>query len=108
MSVGLPPACRITASFAAGGKLRHEFYIDRATKDECKHTFDLILEQKDTFETAYGDGLSWERLDDRKASRIASYRDGSVDHAEQHEDYINWFVACGDRLRTALASVALD
>lgn len=108
MSVGLPPGCSITSSFAAGGKLRHEFYIDRATPEECKELFDALEAQKELFETAYGRALTWERLDSKKAARIAEYRDGSVDLAEEHEDYINWFLDAGTRMRAAIAAVDLE
>jgi hypothetical protein len=108
MSVGLPTGCTVTASFAAGGKLRNEFYIDRATQDECKELFDSIHEQLAAFEAAYGSALSWHRLDSKKASRIAEYRDGTVENAEEHDDYIDWFINAGDRMRRALASVAIE
>jgi hypothetical protein len=107
MSVGLPPGCTIAECFAAGGKLRAEFYIDRASQDECKALFDSIHEQKEAFEAAYGRGLSWERLDSKKASRIAEYRDGSVEQRADHDEYIAWFIEAGDRMRKALASVAM-
>ena len=108
MSVGLPPGCAITSSFAAGGRLRHEFYIDRSTQEECKELFDLIEAQKDDFEEAYGRPLTWERLDSKKASRIAEYGEGRVELGEQHEDYIAWFLDAGIRMRKAVATVQLS
>jgi hypothetical protein len=108
MSVGLPAGCSITACFAAAGKLRNELYIDRATQDECKAMFDTLYEQKDVFEEAYGRPLSWERLDHRKAAKVAEYRDGNVLETEQHDVHIDWFIDSGTRLRRALAAVALE
>jgi hypothetical protein len=108
MSVGLPPGCTITECFAAGGKLRHEFYIDRASQDECKAAFDSIHEQKGAFELAYGCELSWERLDSKKACRIAEYRVGTVENVVDHDVYIAWFIEAGDRMRKALAAVAIE
>lgn len=105
MSAGLPPGCMVTASFAAGGKLRNELYIDRATPEECKAVFDHIAEQKDAVEAAFGGPLSWERLDHRKASRIADYSEGDVAHVENHDIYLAWFLDSGDRLRKAMAMV---
>lgn len=108
MSVGLPAGCVAMPSFAAGGRLRHEFYIDRATQDECKALFDSACEQKEAFEAVYGRDLSWERLDSKKASRVADYREGKVEETQDHEEYIDWFLDAGDRMRKAVASVALQ
>ncbi|MFP5255426.1 MAG: DUF4268 domain-containing protein [Acidimicrobiia bacterium] len=108
MSAGLPHGCMITASFAAGGKLRNEFYIDRATPDECKELFDRLVGQKELIEAVYGEPLSWERLDNRKAARVAAYRDGDVTVDADHDTYIEWFVDAGDRLRAAIAKAEIS
>jgi hypothetical protein len=65
-------------SFAQGGKIRAEFYIDLEDKDRNKRLFDHLLEQKPEIEREFGERLSWERLDDRRACRIAVYREGSI------------------------------
>lgn len=108
MSIGLPAGCTITESFAGGGKLRHEFYVDRASQDECKALFDALYDQREAFEAAYGRPLTWERLDSKKASRVAEYRDGTVENSAEHDDYIAWFLDAGDRMRKAIAAVAID
>ena len=108
MSTGLPPGCEITASFAAGARLRNEFFINRSTPEECKALFDHLAGQKENLEMLYGGTLSWERLDNRKGSRIAAYTDGEVTNIDQHDSYIDWFIDAGDRLRRALGSVSLS
>lgn len=100
--------CLIIASFAAGGKLRHELYIDRSTAEECKSLFDAIAAQSSVLEAAYGAQLTWERLDHRKASRITVYGEGDVAIVDQHDSYMNFFVDAGDRLRRALAAIEVD
>jgi len=82
-----------TNSFAQGGKVRAEFYIDLQDKDENKKLFDRLLEQKAAIEKEYGAGLTWERLDDKRASRIAAYRDGSIDApAEMRAELRQWSI----------------
>jgi len=80
-------------SFAQGGKIRAEIYIDLQDKDRNKRLFDQLHEQRVTIEKEYGGSLSWERLDDRRASRIAAYREGSIDEpAEAHTELRQWSI----------------
>jgi hypothetical protein len=55
----------------AAGKV--ELYIDRGPKgtEENKHIFDRLQQQKDDIERAFDGALSWQRLDDKRACRIA-------------------------------------
>ena len=66
-------------SFAQGGKVRAEVYIDLQDKDRNKRLLDRLWAQQSVIEKEFGGSLSWERLDDRRASRIAVYREGSID-----------------------------
>jgi len=52
---------------------RVEIYIDRGTgrATENKRIFDLLREHQGEIEAAFGGGLSWQRLDDKGACRIA-------------------------------------
>jgi hypothetical protein len=47
-----------------------ELYIDTGEKDENKRIFDALYEKKQQIEQSFGLPLSWERLDDKRASRI--------------------------------------
>ncbi len=70
-------------SFAQGGRVRAELYIDQGEADRNKALFDTLLGEKTGIEQDFGEPLEWERLDDRRASRIAVYREGSIDQPEQ-------------------------
>jgi len=82
-----------TNSFAQGGKVRAEFYIDLQDKDENKNLFDRLLTQQAAIEKEYGTSLAWERLDDKQASRIAAYREGSIDDPpETRAELLQWSI----------------
>jgi hypothetical protein len=80
-------------SFAQGGKVRTDLYIDLGEKGPNKDLFDRLASEKERIEADYGESLQWERLDDRRASRIAIYRHGSIDDApETLVEIRNWAV----------------
>ena len=48
-----------------------ELTISKATQEENKKIFDHLLAKKDEIESVYGSSLLWERLNEKKSSRIA-------------------------------------
>jgi hypothetical protein len=61
-------------SVAADKRLRIEAYIDSGERDLNKALFDEFRSEAAHWEATVGQSLSWERLDDKRASRIAAYR----------------------------------
>jgi len=96
-----------SASFAQGGKLRNELYIDTGDQAANAALFDQLAAIKDEIEAAYGGPLAWEDLPSRRACRIADYGDGDVSNEDQFDAYIDWFFATGTRLRAALGAAAV-
>ena len=61
----------------SGERADVELYIDRKEKEENKKIFDTLLSHKEKIEEKFGEPLKWERLDEKKASRIRrSFREG--------------------------------
>ena len=71
------------ASFAQGDKARTDLYIDVGDGAKNKALFDWLYEQRDEIHSKLGKELEWERLDDKRASRISIYRDGSIQSSEE-------------------------
>lgn len=89
-----------SASFARGGRARVDLYIDDGDVDENKELFDDLFAQRQEIETAYGARLEWERLDDKQASRVAVYTDGSIEDDPQRLDAVaEWMIAQLLRMR---------
>lgn len=84
----------ITYGFVFGGGLaRAEAYIDRPNGMWNKWLFDELYAQREDIEAEFGDELEWQRLDNRRASRIAHKREGSIDDPKETlEDIEDWAV----------------
>ena len=68
-------------SLARHGHFRVQFYIDCGDKEKNKALYDKLYIHKDTMQTKLEDmpsPLEWERMDDKRASRIALYHIGAI------------------------------
>ena len=93
-------------SFAQGGKLRSEFYIDFGDVDANMALFERLAAIKEEIEASYGAPLVWEDLPGKRACRIADYGQGDVSNGDQFDEYIDWFFDTGSRLRTVIGVAA--
>lgn len=57
-------------SVVTGDYIRIELSIHGKTQDENKAIFDALESQRDKIESSFGDSLEWERLSDKRMSRI--------------------------------------
>lgn len=70
-------------SFADDNRVRVEVYIDFGDKERNKALFDHLKGQEASIEKDFGAPLTWERLDAKRASRIAFYREGSIEQSSE-------------------------
>jgi len=68
----------ISLSFTLKRQFRMELYIDTGNKEENKKIFDKLYNNQNEIENLIGQEISWERLDNRRASRIAIYTSGHI------------------------------
>ena len=98
--------CLISSSFAQNDRLRHELYIDTGDAERNDEIFGHFQEHQEEFKAAYGKALSWEDLPNRRACRIAAYKDAcSIADETRYGEFIDWFLDARARLRRALATV---
>ena len=83
-----------TVTFAQHGRVRAEFYISGGDSVANKAQFDALEAHRAALEGKFGEPLTWERLNDRIASRISVSRPGSIDDsAEGLAEVREWLVA---------------
>ena len=75
--------------FCKGKKLRVAMRIDTGKKEDNKSIFREIEKQKHEIEKEIGASLEWEFLENVRVSRIAHYRQGSIDDGTTTLNEIN-------------------
>lgn len=87
------PGFSYSFTFASGGRIRSELYIDSGEQESNKTIFDALLGERKRIEEEFEEVLAWERLDHRRACRVACYHAGSIgDSPEKLEAYLRWAV----------------
>lgn len=106
---GGPQYLHFIFSFTRGRRFRVELYIDTLDQGKNKRIFDRLHVEKDQFTAALGMELAWERLGERRASRVALYRSGSiVDGPEQLAQLRAWAVDAMSRFYQVFAGPAVE
>ncbi len=81
---------------------RAELYIDTGEQQANKIIFDTLFSQKDEIENLFGGSLVWERMDDKRASRVKHEQPANVFDREQWADMIAFMVDSMCRLEKAI------
>lgn len=101
------------ANFSQGGKARTEVYIDLGDQDKNKQVFDLLQQEATLIENELGHNVAWERLNDKRASRLALYINGNIEDSDAELETVkNWHIDkllklkkhLGSRLKEAVKS----
>lgn len=94
-------------AFTRGARFRAELYIDTGNAEKNKRIFDLLFSQRDQIEDVMGEKLEWERLLNRRASRIAVYANATIDDDDSKlSELQTWAVDAMIRLEQAIAEKA--
>jgi predicted transcriptional regulator len=96
---GLPAGgaatARVVLVFASGSRFRVELYIDSADTTKNKAAFDALRGHAGEIEEIVGKPIEWERLDHRRACRVAAYcaKPVTVDATEDEQSDLTQWVA---------------
>ena len=72
-------------------ELKVELYFGHGDPEVNDSRFEALYERKQEIEELFGEKLSWEALEGRKAARIALYRDASsIRNVDEWDDYLEW------------------
>ncbi len=87
-----PEKTWLNFAFARKSRFRLELYIDSGERERNKYVFDKLHTYKAEIESNLGEHLSWERLESRRASRVALYRENVsiTNESEALMDLRNW------------------
>jgi CBS domain-containing protein len=90
-------------AFARGRRFRTEVYIDSRDRALNKRLFDALYADRQAIEAELGRELAWERMNERQASRVALYRDGSVqDSSPRLAELSGWAVSTAGMMHDCL------
>jgi hypothetical protein len=106
VSVGSPQRVILAYSFSRDKRFRVELYIDTGDQESNKQIFDRLYAQKATIKNELGE-VSWERLGEKRASRIAVYHPGQItDDESAMSNLREWGVQTMIKFQKAIESKA--
>jgi CBS domain-containing protein len=82
-----PQTAFLAFSFARRGRIRVELYIDTGDKTRNKALFDALDQRKVLIQrdlAGISGSLEWERINDKRASRIALYHKGAITDSTEY------------------------
>ena len=84
---------RYSVSITKKGPARTYLYIDNGDKDRNELLFDQLMERKGAIEADLGESLDWRRLENYRACRILTERQGSIyDDDESLKETREWMI----------------
>lgn len=98
-------ACYRTIAFGRS-KLKVELYLGSSDAALNSARLEALYERKAELERVFGEPLSWEELEGRKATRIAFYRDASILNEKEWESYFSWIARYFSKLSEVAQSEA--
>ena len=80
---------------------RAEVYIDTGVFEDNKRIFDFFESRKTSIEDSFGAPLIWERLDNKRGSRVKAETTGNILDRSLWDDMINFMIESMIHIETA-------
>lgn len=88
--------------------LRAEIYFQMPERARNETAYDTLFAQRTVIEQSFGEKLSWERLDGKKACRIACYTQGSIDDLpETLDERRSWLITTLLKFKTVFGPLLI-
>jgi hypothetical protein len=87
-----PYSAMVIAAFARRRRFRVELYLDSGDKEKNKRRFDDLFAHKGMIESAIREPLEWERLDEKRACRVAVYTKAYIHVDKNNPILLDWAV----------------
>ncbi len=82
---------KYSVNFTNDDQFKSEVYIDCGDKSKNESILEYLEQRKISIETEFGEALSWERLENRRACRVATYFDATIDSdSERLAETTDW------------------
>lgn len=108
--IGLPTgytACHRGIAFGRSN-LKVELYLGASDAETNAARLEALYERKEEIESIFGEPMSWEELEGRKAARVAFYRDASILNSSDWGDYFTWIEKYFAKLTAVTQSDAFE
>jgi hypothetical protein len=94
-------------SFTKEKKFRAELYIDCGNKERNKQIFDLLYQEQSNIQQKVDEQITWERIDKKRASRVAIYHSGHISESDDQLDKLSsWAVTTMEKFASAIVRPA--
>jgi len=87
------------------GELYTEIFFGRPDAQVNDRCFARVLSLRNELEGVFGGPLQFQPLPDRKGTRVAVYRPGSIEQRDAWPEYREWFIDTQARLRAAFDAI---
>jgi hypothetical protein len=84
------PGFSFVWSISEGKRFRVELYIDVGDRNINKEFFDRLRSEADEIDRQVGSPVEWERLDEKKACRLAIYRETETERFDSDRELVDW------------------
>lgn len=94
-----------SAAFMRERRVKFELYVDAGDADKNMRIMNGLLASRTGIEEVFGASLQWNLPDERhRYGSIAALGEGDITDVGRHDEFLDWFMRTGEKVRQALDS----